>query len=167
MWLRQIREWGEEGEEGEGRGATKFRYYCMQYLFVKYRIHYNISNAALGSGAESNPLPKLVWRSHTHTTHSTRPASFKIGPCEHWNKGMPAGTTPLHLAAESGDVNKVRLLIKQGEHDVNSRDLVWRSHTHNAQNRARVILRPDQRNFLFLIPSLVSSAKIWAKTHTL
>ncbi len=30
-----------------------------------------------------------------------------------------------------------------------------------------ITIRPDQRNFLFLIPSLVSSAKIWAKTHTL
>ncbi len=29
------------------------------------------------------------------------------------------------------------------------------------------IVRPDQRSFLFLIPSLVSSAKIWPKTHTL
>ena len=40
--------------------------------------------------------------------------------------------TPLHHAARSGDVSKVRELLEHGEHDVNSTDLIGRTPLHCA-----------------------------------
>ena len=40
--------------------------------------------------------------------------------------------TPLHHAAKSGDVSKVRELLENGEHDVNSTDLIGRTPLHCA-----------------------------------
>ena len=46
--------------------------------------------------------------------------------------------TPLHHAARSGDVSKVRELLEHGEHDVNSTDLIGRTPLHCACSSGHV-----------------------------